>query len=80
MTDLIARLRMGTQVSEFELRQEAADEIERLECQLAISKGKHTNAIAEIERLRTALERIANSGGYADELVREIAREALKDD
>jgi hypothetical protein len=30
MSDLIKRLRMGTQVPEFELRQEAADEIERL--------------------------------------------------
>jgi hypothetical protein len=30
MRKLIERLRMGTQVPEFELRQEAADEIERL--------------------------------------------------
>jgi uncharacterized small protein (DUF1192 family) len=32
------------------------DEIERLECQLAISRGKHTNAIAEIERLEVHKE------------------------
>lgn len=30
MSDLVKRLRMGTQIPEFELRQEAADEIERL--------------------------------------------------
>jgi chromosome segregation ATPase len=36
------------------IEQEA--EIERLECDLAISRGKHTNAIAEIERLRERLE------------------------
>ena len=39
---------------------EAADEIERLECHLAISKGKHTSAIEEIERLREALGEICS--------------------
>ena len=34
MSDLIKRLRMGTQVPEFELRQEAANETERLRAAL----------------------------------------------
>jgi hypothetical protein len=34
-----------------ELIEEHEAEIKRLECDLAISRGKHTNAIAEIERL-----------------------------
>jgi hypothetical protein len=34
-------------------------EIERLECSLAISRGKHEYAIAEIEQLRAALEHCA---------------------
>jgi uncharacterized small protein (DUF1192 family) len=39
-----------------ELIEEHEAEIERLECDLAISKGKHTNAIAEIERLQAVVD------------------------
>ena len=56
MSDLIERLRGLTFIDE---TGEAADEIERLECSLAISRGKHQNAIDEIERLRAALEHCA---------------------
>jgi hypothetical protein len=57
MSNLIARLRMGTQVPEFELRQEAADEIERLTDQ-CIAEGRIVRKCnEEIERLRAVLER-----------------------
>ena len=62
MSDLIKRLRMGTQVPEFELRQEAADEIERLERLYGGVKNDMRDAgkviasqQAEIERLRNQL-------------------------
>ena len=60
MSDLIERLRTERSVYDAELCDEAADEIERLECHLAISKGKHTSAIEEIERLREALGKICS--------------------
>jgi hypothetical protein len=41
--------------------------IEELECHLAISKGKHENCIAEVERLLGLLDRV---GGY---LVHEVS-------
>ncbi len=34
------------------------ERIDELECHLAISDSKHKNAIAEIERLRAALEKV----------------------
>lgn len=49
------------------------DEIERLECQLAISKGKHTNAIAEIERLRHEID-VQCSSEYVERILKENER------
>ena len=74
MSDLIQRLRMGTQVPEFYLRQEAADEIERLK-ELTENDGKEIGSYregtglrgenraleADNERLLAALESIANN-------------------
>jgi chromosome segregation ATPase len=51
MSDLIKRLRMGTQVPEFELRQEAADEIEQLRAGCDRLHGYIAEKDAEIERL-----------------------------
>jgi hypothetical protein len=74
MSNLIARLRMGTQVPEFELRQEAADEIERLTDQ-CIAEGRIVRKCnEEIERLRAALERIARGCDLSNE-AQAIARQ-----
>jgi phage host-nuclease inhibitor protein Gam len=50
------------------------EEIERLRAALAKSceEGRDEMYDCGYNRLRAALERIANSGGYADELIREI--------
>lgn len=70
MSDLIERLRrMDEYWQHAPLYNEAADRIEQLEgeqevllrgyikvgCHLAISKGKHTNAIARIEQLEAVI-------------------------
>ena len=57
MSDLIKRLRMGTQVPEFELRQEAADEIERLQEVHKRDLAEYNRVAADVTRLRAALER-----------------------
>jgi hypothetical protein len=62
---------------------EAKDaEIERLKAELFTMRNVFHQQDAKIERLRAALERIANprdGEGYGEDL-REMAREALKDD
>ena len=65
MSNLIARLRMGTQVPEFELRQEAADEIERLTDQ-CIAEGRIVRKCnEEIERLESRLRDRQNALDHA---------------
>ena len=62
-----------------EVRCEMKAEIERLNCALTISRGKHENAIAEIERLREALERVAKRDPL-ESIAAKIALAALEAD
>ena len=84
---LVQRLR-NLEGSVFD-RTEAADEIERLERELdearkelhtALLGGHMNEARAEIDRLRAALEKIADpSAWHFDDEAMSIAREALKE-
>jgi hypothetical protein len=71
---------MGTQVPEFELRQEAADEIERLTDQ-CIAEGRIVRKCnEEIERLRHEID-VQCSSEYVERILKENERlrDALKE-
>lgn len=89
MSDIVERLRQSANACEFTTRSkllaEAADKIERDEehyrAAMAMSE-KHrklwVEKCQEVERLREALQRIADYDGRHDSSVRELASRALE--
>jgi hypothetical protein len=81
MTDIVERLRQCDE--NFELAQEAADEIETLRTRLVGVEALMVDQHDEIERLGAALQRIANMASPAVPLLEmpaSVARAALKDE